>query len=117
MIRKDYTHERAIKTHIFLRGWWKAYRGRWIETVIRHGSMDTNAYFLIGSKEYRFFNQSGVDLETWLAENARGSYQLEARLTTMQGPMKKHHDATIFVRFTDRNSALKFKLTLGGSLG
>jgi hypothetical protein len=117
VIIKDFTHNRVTKIHLSLRGILRAWRGRWYEATFRHGHIQTSLAFVEKAHDYRFYNQEGEDLEHWLAANARGCYILEAQLTSMQGPLKRHPNATIRVRFTDRDSALRFKLTMGGSFG
>lgn len=112
MIFRKFTHQSAKKTHLHLFSLHHLWRP-WTTAVIRHGTLCCTFSFVTKGDEYGFYNNTGENLETWLRLNAKGNYSLESKLTGLQGPFKKHHGCTIYVRFSDPKSALMFKLHMG----
>lgn len=112
MIFRRYAGHQITKTYLRLSGLHLIFRP-WTEAVIRKGRIKWFLCPRIRGNEYSFYNANGEDLEKWLKANAKGCYALDVY------PDPDHNfievqECSIRVRFTDPNTALMFKLQMGG---
>jgi hypothetical protein len=112
MIFRRYAGHQVTKTHMRLSGLHRIFKP-WHEAVIRGGSIKTFLCPRIRNNECSFFNANGEDLERWLRKNAKGCFALDVHPDPKTNFIQEQK-CDIRVRFTDRDSALMFKLQMGG---
>ena len=112
MIFRRYSDNHLTKTHLKILGLHRVFKP-WTEAVIRGGSVRHFLCPRIRNNEYDFMNANGENLEHWLRQHAKGSFILDAYPKAGQN-LLAHQNCDIRVRFTDPDSALMFKLQMGG---
>ncbi len=112
MIFRRYTDVHITKMHLRLFSLHKVFKP-WTEAIVRGGTIKTFLCPRRRNNECSFFNANGEDLEEWLKDNAKGSYIFDVYPTKSYSFLKED-PCIIRVRFTDPNSALMFKLQMGG---
>ena len=112
MIFRRYNAGHVTKLIIRFLGLYQIF-GKWTEATVRSGRVaHTMSYKLRGS-EYTFYNARGESIDDWLRKNGRGCYVIDV-YDIYQDVVINPRSCDIKIRFTDRNTAIMFKLQMGG---
>lgn len=85
----------------------------WTEATIRSGSVRHHLSYRLRGSDYSFFNARGDSIDDWLRKNGRGCYVIDV-VDMTEDVVINPQSCTIKIRFTDRNTAIMFKLQMGG---
>lgn len=85
----------------------------WTEATVRSGTIRHHLSYKLRGSDYMFYNARGDSIDDWLNRYGRGCYVIE--VGDMYEDVVIHPQiCTIKIRFTDRNTAIMFKLQMGG---